>query len=380
MSTCNNAGPCCGPRSFNSDSSPRDLHLTPGSTGLGKSKPMSRARPSKLHWFLHCCLVVALFLPGLPLSADEMNSTILVGNSKIDVVFQGTDLPTYQERLTHWIRSAAESVSTYYGRFPVSHLLLRVTVTEGRGIRNGTTYGDNGAFIRIRVGKDTPAESFDSDWMLTHEMVHLAFPSVSEHHQWIEEGIATYVEPIARVQANHMDPTRMWFELVRDLHQGLPGEGDQGLDHTHTWGRTYWGGALYCFLADIEIRRETKNKKGLQDALRGILSSGGDITREWDIEKALNAGDHAVGVSVLVALYDKMKDSPYDVDLAALWKQLGLSMDSGELHIDDKAPLASIRKAITTGAPSQVSDSSESQRTFAVDAGRTRNCHVIRDA
>jgi len=91
-------------------------------------------------------------------------------------------------------------------------------------------------------------------------MTHFAFPSVAENHHWIEEGISTYVEPIARVQAKHLDANEMWFELVRDLPQVLPGRGDRGLDHTHTWGRTYWGGALYCLLADVQIRRETHNR------------------------------------------------------------------------------------------------------------------------
>ena len=42
--------------------------------------------------------------------------------------------------------------------------------------------------------------------------------------------------------------------------------GGFGLDNTHTWGRTYWGGAMFCLLADVEIRRRTHNRRGLQDA------------------------------------------------------------------------------------------------------------------
>jgi len=331
--------------------------------------PWRRLTPFRLCflWFL----LVAILFPLLPASADDMNSTILIGNSKIDVVMEGTDLAANHERLTQWIRSAAESVSAYYGRFPVSEVRLRVTVTDGRGIHHGTTYGNRGAFIRISVGKDTATEAFENDWMLTHEMVHLTFPSMSEEHHWIEEGIATYVEPIARVQAKHMDPTRMWFELVRDLHQGLPEAGDQGLDHTHTWGRTYWGGALFCFLADLEIRRQTKNQKGLQDALRGILAAGGDITHEWEIVRALQTGDQSVGVSVLVPLYEKMRASPYEVELDPLWKKLGLSINGDALRVDDTAPLAAVRKAITTRSSSSTSNLDSFLQFFAVDAGRT---------
>ena len=39
---------------------------------------------------------------------------------------------------------------------------------------------------------------------MTHEMVHLAFPSVAREHHWIEEGITTYVEPIARAETGEL--------------------------------------------------------------------------------------------------------------------------------------------------------------------------------
>ena len=197
------------------------------------------------------------------------------------------------------------------------------------------------------VGANTTADDLASDWMLTHEMVHLTFPSMADQHHWIEEGIAVYVEPIARIQAGQFSASRMWFELVRDMPKGLPRSGDQGLDHTHTWGRTYWGGALFCFLADIEIRKQTQNKKGLQDALRGILNAGGDMREDWELEKALAAGDHAVGGEVLQKLYSQMKDSPMQVDLDSLWKQFGIRMENGSVQFQDDAPLANIRKAIT---------------------------------
>jgi hypothetical protein len=274
-----------------------------------------------------------------------------MGNSRIDVVIEKGALQVSKEDLLKWVQWAGESVSAYYGRFPLPHLLLRIIPTDGKGVRGGKTFGEKGGFISIHVGSDTIFEGLATDWMLTHEMVHLAFPSVADNHHWIEEGIATYVEPIARVRAKHLDATQMWFELVRDLHQGLPAAGDKGLDNTHTWGRTYWGGALFCFLADIEIHQKTANRKGLDDALRGILAAGGDIRQEWPLEKALDTGDQATGVSVLRPLYEKMKDQPYDVDLPALWKQLGIEREGGTIRFTDDAPLSQTRIAITYGSP-----------------------------
>jgi hypothetical protein len=229
----------------------------------------------------------------------------------------------------------------------VKHLLVQIRSYDGAGVRGGQTFAAHGGFIRIAVGTQTTADDLHSDWMLTHEMVHLTFPSMPDQNHWIEEGIATYVEPIARIQAGQFNASRMWFELVRDMPKGQPQSGDQGLDHTHTWGRTYWGGALFCFLADIEIRKQTQNKKGLQDALRGILDSGGDMLEDWDLPHALGAGDQSVGVNVLLKLYQKMRDAPMNVDLDSLWKQLGVSVENGSAQFHDEAPLAAIRMAIT---------------------------------
>src|SRR6267142_3428857 len=269
-------------------------------------------------FFARATLVALFFLVcfSFAVAKDEMTSSLLIGNARIDIRIEGRTLRLPAKDLFRWVRLAAESVTAYYGRFPVPQVLIRITTFEGRGVRNGMAFGDRGGRITIRVGNETSPSELASDWMLTHEMVHLAFPSVDEKHHWIEEGIATYVEPIARIQAGNLTAEQMWFDLVRDMPQGLPQAGDRGLDHTHTWGRTYWGGALFCLLADVEIRRQTNNARGLEHALRGILEADGDIRREWDLEEALRGGDRAVGVSVLQPLYRRMKDNPVSVALA----------------------------------------------------------------
>src|SRR6266851_5499143 len=323
------------------------------------------------HFLARRALAVMFFLGSFTFASakDEMTSSLLIGNARIDIRIEKSTLRVPTKEILHWVKSAAESVTAYYGRFPVPQVLIRITPFEGRGIRNGMTFGDGGGKIIIRVGNETSPSEFASDWMLTHEMVHLAFPSMDEKHHWIEEGIATYVEPIARIQAGQLAVEQMWFDLVRDMPQGLPQAGDRGLDHTHTWGRTYWGGALFCLLADVEIRRQTNNAKGLEHALRGILDAGGDIRKEWNLEDALRIGDRAVGVSVLQPLYTRMKDKPVSVDLDSLWTQLGVQSDGASVRFNDSATLAAIRRAITTRQSAAEKDPSSSN-PLAVFAGR----------
>lgn len=287
--------------------------------------------------------------------APHRDPSFKVGGGTVDVNLDSDLSQATQDELMTWVHDAGNAIVAYYGRFPLSRTYLEVRSFDGRGVHNGHTFGvDNGGLIRISVGTQSTPQELKRDWMLTHEMVHLAFPSVPREHHWIEEGTAVYVEPIARSRAGNWGKEHVWGEMVRDMHQGLPEEGDQGLDHTHTWGRTYWGGALFCLLADIEIHQRTHNRKGLDDALRGIMNDGGVITMDWQLDRALSAGDKAIGVPVLEQLYAKMKDKAVNIDLDQLWRQLGVSQQNGIATFDDKAPLAPIREAISTGKPVKI--------------------------
>lgn len=302
--------------------------------------------------------VIFLLLPGCVDAAypapwnDPVASsrTLHIGGSAIQVDFgPGTpDLPA--DRLVAWIENAANSVATYYGKFPVPRDRILVEFGSGSGVGHGTTWGDVGgfpAFTRVRVGEHSTQADLDSDWMMTHELIHTAFPSMADEHHWIEEGLAVYVEPIARVQRGFLRPEKIWADMVRDMPKGDPEPFDRGLDQTHTWGRTYWGGAQFCLLADVTIRKQTHNRKGLEDALRGIVAAGGTIDHEWPIEKALSIGDQATGTNVLIELYKQMGSAPKPVDLDDLWKQLGIEQTPTGVRFDDKAPLAEVRVAIT---------------------------------
>jgi hypothetical protein len=289
------------------------------------------------------------FPQGTFAASERVQLRLGAGTLEVAIAPGPLDLP--RDALLAWIERCAKAVAAFYGTLPDPKARLLVVPTEGRGVRSGKTFGYPGAASRIELGRDTSAADLARDWVLVHELVHHAFPMMRDRHHWIEEGLATYVEPLARAQAGQLSAETVWRDLVRGLPNGLPGPGDQGLDNTPTWGRTYWGGALFCLLADIEIRSRTGNTRGLQDALRAIVADGGRISRTWSIERALGVGDRATGVPVLAELYARMKDRPVAVDLDALWHQLGVRLEGGEILFDDQAPMAAIRRAITA-APS----------------------------
>ncbi|HKT71776.1 MAG TPA: hypothetical protein VJQ47_02720 [Steroidobacteraceae bacterium] len=248
--------------------------------------------------------------------------------------------------LTDWIQRSMDIVGHYYGRFPARRLRIRITVIDGHGVHGGTTYGTDGGFIRTRVGGGSTDAELSDDWVLVHEMVHLALPDVGEEHAWLSEGLAVYVEGIARAQAGNRTEQDVWAEQMRSMPRGLPQAGDRGLDRTHTWARTYWGGALFCLLADVEIHRRTADRLGLQDAMRAVARLSGGLTADWPIERVLSIADEATGTRVLQDLYAKMKDTPITPDLADLWRQMGIERDGNSVRLLKDAPLVQTREAI----------------------------------
>ena len=304
---------------------------------------------------LFLVVIFAVFQRSRGQQSSNGTTNLRIGGGKIEVTLPDEQMKVSSEELLAWVKAAATAVTEYYGHFPVEQLTLRVRAGYGSGVRHGMTYPRDGGLIVISVGKDTPVSDLKDDWTLTHEMTHLAFPNMPDSHHWIEEGIATYVEPVARAQVGQLSVNELWREFIRDMPKGEPEPGDEGLDNTHTWGRTYWGGALFCLMADVEIRERTHNRKGLQDALRAIVEHGGRITQDWDIEEALATGDKDTGTRVLQELYRHMRDKPSPVDLAALWNKLGLAMKDGKVVVNDKAPAAAIRQAITSPRQSVLS-------------------------
>jgi hypothetical protein len=268
------------------------------------------------------------------------------GNARIERVLLPGKLALDDAAVDRWVALAARAVIGFYGEFPVKRVLLGIAPSRGDGV-SGKTLASGGASIMLDVGGAMTEAAVPRDWVLVHEMTHLALPSLPRGGAWLEEGLATYVEPIARARVGTIPAEEVWRGLVEGLPQGEPQAGDRGLDRTPTWGRTYWGGALFCLMADIGIRRATANRKGLDDALRGILRAGGNGEVRWSMARVLEVGDAAVGATVLTDLHAKMGTQPVRVDLDALWAQLGVRVRGRAVTLDDAAPDAAIRRGIT---------------------------------
>ena len=303
-------------------------------------------------------LIGASMLHPGPVSAEGVDgdtgsppAPLSLGHATITVERRGPAADVGEAGLREWIERSGAIVRGYYGDFPVNTVTLQVSTTESDRMGSGRTFGLPRPLIEVSVGRHITAQALTDDWVLVHEMIHLALPAVADEQNWLAEGIAVYVEGVARVQAGNMSDVALWAEYMQAMPKGLPQANDHGLDRTHTHARTYWGGALYCLMADVGIRERTGARYGFQDALRAIRRSGAGMSAEWPIERILATGDAATGTTVLRDLYNTMKDQPVAPDLDTLWTDLGIHSTDGSVRFDDAARLAAVRRAITRAPP-----------------------------
>ena len=336
---------------------------SPPSTWL--LRPRQASRDTKLRFHVTCApgetFVSGVFaLPGAPGTFEAVAGETMqlpysaFGALRVhDLAEGGATLAILPGQIPEadtvaWAEAALSAVRGFYGRLPLSHVLILVRPTADDGVGFGTTMGYSGGSIAVNVGTKTTKEAFRRDWVLVHEMVHTALPDLPEEQHWLEEGLATYVEPLARARQGARTPTDVWGEWAKSMAQGEPGPGDDGLDQTHTWGSTYWGGALFCLAADVQIREQTRGKSSLEDALRAVLANGGNIAVSWPMKRVIEVGDRATGTHVLRDLYETMGAHRAAVDLEALWHRLGVVLaDDGTVKFDDAAELAWLRKTMT---------------------------------
>ena len=173
-----------------------------------------------------------------------------------------------------WVHLAASALTTYFGHFPIREYGLLVIAQDGDHVGHATTFGFDGSATRVHVGRDASEAAYRSDWVLVHEMMHAALPNLPRRALWLQEGNATWLEPVARAQAGTLPIASVWTQAFRGMPHGEPAPDELGMDGTKRWGRLYWGGATFWLEAEIAIWEQSHGRKGLIDAMRAVALSG----------------------------------------------------------------------------------------------------------
>jgi len=295
--------------------------------------------------------------------------------------------------LVRWVHDTAVALDTVYDRFPVTRAQIFLVPEPGsRRVEMGRTLPAGGASIAVFVGSKAREADLYDDWILAHEMFHLGVPSFWQEGRWLDEGLATYYEPVLRARAGLQTESELWREFSAEMQRGLGRPGDPALTETSDHDRVYWGGALFVLHADMQIRARTKGARSLDDGLRAVLAKGGDATRIWSVDYFLRVIDEAVGVPVTTEMLAQAAlpvGAPCSAHtsgsalgwsgpcppagqegLAGLWRDLGIERPAaGKVALRGDAPLAGMRQRIAQ-APGPRSAVAASGRSLVLEPRR----------
>jgi hypothetical protein len=266
------------------------------------------------------------------------------------------------ERMARWVEIAFGAVKAFYEQAPDSEVLVVIApLPKQRGVKFGRLLPESAPGIVLLVGETTTERDLAEDWMLTHELFHVGTPSYGAKSGWFDEGLATYFEPLIRARAGLHREQAVWEEFASEMPRGLHALTKIGLAKGESRDDIYWGGGLFCLLADVEARRRTDGKKGLEDGLRAVLRAGGNSSVVWALDETLRAMDQGISLPVLGELARRHVDAGASVDFDGLLRELGVVVTKpgrgarpgsrATVRLDDSAPLAAVRRAIVRGKP-----------------------------
>jgi len=308
------------------------------SVGLARA-----AAPSTYQLMAHEIPVATYFAFG-----KLTQRTLELDGAHLEVTALDGPLDQSFDDVNAWITKSAGAVHDFYRAFPVPRASVIVIPTPARdSVLFGKVLPESEPGVALLVGQHATKRALYSDWILVHELFHLGFPSFFAEGKWLDEGLATYYEPIIRVRAGLYTELALWDELSAKMPQGLPAFTEAGLEKADDFRGIYWGGALACLLADVTARKRHP-ERGLEVGLRALRDAGGTASEVWTLADVISAVDRALGAPTLEPIVREHAQRGSAFDLPALFSALGVTRNArGAVQLSDTAPLAAVRRAIT---------------------------------
>lgn len=287
-------------------------------------------------------------VPGpFALAADQQENA---PQAEIDLEFADGDLDTPREVVGAWVHDSVKAVGEFWHGFPVRRVMISVLPVKDRsGVLFGKVLPESSPGIVILIGEHTEKKDLYDDWVLVHELFHLGVPSFSGEGKWLDEGLATYYEPLIRARAGFISERDVWAEFARAMPQGLRAVTRLGLEESESYRDIYWGGAIVTLLTDVSVRKDSGGARGLEDGLRAVLAAGGNASEVWPLTQVIEVCDRGAQDDALSKLSLPRMHRGKHVSLPRLWHDLGVVPVHGGVRLRDDAPLSRTRKAVVFG-------------------------------
>lgn len=274
--------------------------------------------------------------------------------------------------LDRWLAAAVDCVAQPWGgRFPIPRAQV-VVVPSGPSrdpVDFGHAYQSGGAAVVLDLSSTARDSDLPLEWILVHELLHLAMPWIVGEDAWLGEGFVTYYQEVLRARAGAFGDAGPWQALEEGFQRGLSqpstrtlAEDSRDMHARHAYYRVYWSGAALALRMDVMLQRAQRGvaRLALDDVLRLWSTPAFRARRGWRALDLLAETERALGVGGLV--------DPARAALAAsafpatedVYAHLGLlRAGSGRLAVQPGLAAQSLRQRIGSGAPSATAPTGE---------------------
>jgi len=289
-------------------------------------------------------------------SADE-NVELAKNHQTIDVQFHSSISSEKKHILHQWINHSSNALKSVYGELPVDHFITTIKASKRNAgvVPWGEVSRSIPPEVTLVINSASTLNELKADWTVYHEFSHLLIPYDAGDARWFSEGIASYYQNIIQARSGMFSENKMWQKLYDGFergrketsynHQKLSYLSDH-IDKNHNYMRIYWSGALYWFKADVALRK-LNTGYSLDKALYQLHKCCFD--RYLTVNEITEQLDKLTNSSIFTTSFIKFSKSyalpSYKTDLLTL----GITPNSGQISLKNKAKHSDIRRAIFQG-------------------------------
>ncbi len=254
-----------------------------------------------------------------------------------------------------WITAAARAVApTWSTRLgPSIAVIVTATRTGSREpVGGGMSTRGGGPTVEVDLDADATEDALVGEWVLVHELAHFAHPALARDAMAVGEGLASYLQCTRRVAAGLLDERTGWQRLLDGFERGRLdaarleldlNEATRQVHAQRAHHRVYWSGAAMLLLADLRLQREGRS---LVEVFRAVVDGlGADTRGRWlTLEQVAARFDDAIDGKILRQTLSAGMGRRTLPPVEEALEKLGVRMIDGVVALDDRAPLAPLRR------------------------------------
>lgn len=285
-------------------------------------------------------------------------STLQLPGGTVRVAMLGGIDTANRAKLLRWMQHALAAASSAHGELPLpqAQVVLRpVALRGGRAVGFGQSLRGQGNAVHIQVDPKATPDQLDADWTAVHEFAHWAHPYLGDDGAWLAEGLASYWQNTLRARAGLLTPLAAWQQLDAGFARGRGASNDQlslaqlssAMQRERAYYAVYWSGAAYWLQLDVDLRKTSGGRFGIEEALRRFRACCLLQRRAWAPREFVAKLDSLMHSDLFLRRYDAYSARRGFPPLQTIYAQLGLQRSAdGAVQLRDDAADVAIRRAI----------------------------------